>query len=316
MFKVLLVDDEFQSLSIPLPGAEYASLDFMIKKEVGHPSVTVWKNYIIDGFEQYNLYQKYHRYYSVDELFFANRDQAVAWICRHQLERNNLTVNARAWLLYRLYCAERKIIRKKQAKEDFQYKQMSPSSHFEDDPVSRLKEESTVLERISSEYKLSSATLRRYAVFGRGLDQLEKRYPGTRNRILTGKLEVARVHMTDLLSMPQSELREMIDNPKCRRLVPPKQEKAENRIANGNTRTKVIRLNTGIKQMPAFDPDAELKGLTFTVSAWKNAVSRAKEKTDFNKATVVGRYRLKHALDELLAEINELNRMLEVHFND
>lgn len=158
-----------------------------------------------------------------------------------------------------------------------------------------MKKNRKVLERISSEYKLSSATLRRYAVFGRGLDQLEKRYPGTRNRILTGKLEVARVHMTDLLSMPQSELREMIDNPKCRRLVPPKQEKAENRIANGNTRTKVIRLNTGIKQMPAFDPDAELKGLTFTVSAWKNAVSRAKEKTDFNKATVVGRYRLKHA---------------------
>ena len=70
------------------------------------------------------------------------------------------------------------------------------------------------------------------------------------------------------------------------------------------------------KQMPAFDPDAELKGLTFTVSAWKNAVSRAKEKTDFNKATVVGRYRLKHALDDLLTEINELNRMLEVYFND
>lgn len=316
MFKVLLVDDEFQSLSIPLPGAEYASLDYMIKKDVGHPSVTIWKNYIIDGFEQYNLYQKYHRYYRVDELFFANRDLAIAWICRHQLERSNLTVNARAWLLYRLYCAERKIIRKKQAKDDFQYKQMSPSSHFEDDPVSRLKEEATVLERISDEYRLSSATLRRYAVFGKGLDQLEKRYPGTRNRILTGKLEVARVHMTELLSMPPSELREMIDNPKCRRLVPPKQEKTENRMANGNARKKNIRLKTGIKQMPTFDPDAELKGLTFTVSAWKSAVNRAKEKTDFNKATVVGKYRLRQALEELQIEINKLNRMLEGHFND
>lgn len=315
MFKVLLVDEEFKSLSVPVSGSEYASLEYLIRKEVGHPPVTVWKNYIIDGFEQYNLYQKYHRYFSPDELFFANRDQAAAWICRHQLERNNLTVNARAWLLYRLYCAERKVIRKKQAKDNFQYRQLSPSARFDEEPVSPLKEEAAVLEKISREYRISSATLRRYSVFGKGLDQLEKRYPGVRNRILTGKLEVARVHMNDLLAMPRSELREMIDNPKCQRLVPPKQEKTENRNPNRNARTKNVKLKTGIKQMPAFDPDAELKGLTFTVGAWKNAVSRAKNNTDFSRTTVVGRYRLKDALDELLKEINELNSMLEVHFN-
>lgn len=316
MFKVLLIDEEFKSLCIPIPGTEYASLEYVIKKEVAHPAVIVWKNYIIDGFEQYNLYQKYHRYYSTEELFFGTRDQAAAWICTHQLERTNLNMNARAWLLYRLYCAERKIIRKKQAKETFQCKQLSPSSRFEDDSVSPLKEETTVLERISREYRLSSATLRRYVVFGKGLDQLEKRFSGVRNRILTGELEMARVHMSDLLAMPQGELQEMIDNPKCRRLTPPKQEKPEKQIVSGSGRTRSMKLKTGIKEIPAYDPDAELKGLTYTVGAWKSAVKRTKENTDFNKATVAARYRLRFAIDELITEIKELNRMLEVHFGD
>ena len=64
--------------------------------------------------------------------------------------------------------------------------------------------------------------------------------------------------------------------------------------------------------MPAYDPDAELNGMTFTVSSWGRTVSRVREKTDFQAATPEGKQRLQQALTGLMAEVNELNQILEV----
>lgn len=68
---------------------------------------------------------------------------------------------------------------------------------------------------------------------------------------------------------------------------------------------------TGIKQMPAYDPDAELNGLTFTVGAWERTVSRPRKLGNFQAATRGGKDRLLRALAALTAEIRELNHELE-----
>lgn len=310
MFRVLLVDDEFQSLDIPVSPEKYAEMEFQIKKDIYKVPVVIWRDYIIEGFQRYNLYQKHHKYYSVDSPYFGNRYIAVAWSCRNQLKRTDLTANAEAWLLYRLYDVEKKIAQKKKARDQFQYRQLSPSTHsWVDEPHPR-RENDTVQRRISSEYGISSATLRRYISFGESIDQLEKLFPGVRKRILTGELEVAKARAPELLQMPRQDLRDMIENPRCHRLDPPKDEIKEKKTGDSNRRAHGIQLKPGIKEMPQYDPDAELNGLTYTVGAWKSAVSKTIEIIDFDKASVIGKYRLRRALEELLAEINKLNQKL------
>ena len=63
--------------------------------------------------------------------------------------------------------------------------------------------------------------------------------------------------------------------------------------------------------MPAYDPDAELNGLTFTIGSWGKAVSRVCEKTDFQAATEDGKQRLRYALTGLMTEVDRLNQRLE-----
>lgn len=316
MFRVLLVDEEFLSLDIPISPEQYAEMGYQIKKDIYREPVVIWQDYIIEGFQRFNLYQKHHKYYPVESHNFSSRYFAVAWSCRNQLKRKDLTANAEAWLLYRLYGAEKKIEQKKKARDQFQYRQLSPSTHSWPDEQFPQKEEPVVIDRICAEYNISAATLKRYITFGQSIDQIEKLFPGVRNRILTGDLEVARARAPDLLRMPRKDLQEMIENPRCHRLDPPKDEQDTNKSLRNRKRARNVKLKTGIKEMPKYDPDAELNGLTYTVSAWKNAVSRAIEKSDFDKASMMGKHRLRTALEALITEITKLNDKLEVHFGE
>ena len=69
-------------------------------------------------------------------------------------------------------------------------------------------------------------------------------------------------------------------------------------------RTNDIPLKVGVKDMPAYDPDMELRGLTLTISAWIMAISRVKKKTD--QATENGKEQLARSLIRLKGEIDEL----------
>ena len=71
-----------------------------------------------------------------------------------------------------------------------------------------------------------------------------------------------------------------------------------------------------IKQMPAYDPDAVLNGLTFTAASWSKAVLRVRKTADFRAATPAGRRRLQRALSGLMAEITELTNILEATFDE
>ena len=297
MFKFLLIDADFKCLDIPLKTNEYQTLNNQIRNGLCKDPVFTWNDYIIEGHQRYDLYVKYHTYYHVSPQFINSRPLALAWCCRKQLTRTDLTSNAESWLLYRLYLTELKIQQMKEAKDQFKYKQLSPSIRYEYGTGQPMRENVAIMEMISSEYKISCGTLRRYITYGRSLDHLEKMFPGVRNRILTGDLEVARVHVPDLIKMPRRDLKEMIENPRCHRLEPPKSEKNEFVSIKRYKRNPGIKLETGIKEMPVYDPDAELNGLVFTISAWKNAVSKAIENNGFNNATDNGKLKLKETLD-------------------
>ncbi len=293
MYKLLLEDDEFKTLDLPLSEEKRTALEYLIGKDLCHEPIIVWHERIIDGYERYQLYQKYHRTYGVKEENFTGRNQAIVWICQHQLARHDLTTNAEAWLLSRLYEAK-----------------CSDATSAETSPAQETRK--AIQDQICKDRHISEASLRRYVAFGKQLDSMEETHPGVRNRVLTGELKVAREHMKELLSMPASDLQRMINDPACQKLIPIKLKPKKRHVRLLKRYVHENKPQSGIKKMPAYDPDAELNGLTFTVGAWGKAVSRVKEKVDFQVATEDGKKRLRQALTGLIMEVNELNCKLEV----
>ena len=308
---LLMPDDSFKELDIPLRPAERRELEKRVKKNGRIDPIPVWRGYVMMGYDLYYLCEKYHNFYTVKNLSFVRRNEALAWICREQLKRKDLCRQAVSWLLYRLYKALLEEENRKEAKVQFQYKQLSPSRFSETTPV-RQTENTALLSLIGEEFHLTKATIRNYVRFGQRLDKLEEMFPGIRIRILKGDVDLPIMFMEALMQMPREELEKMVNDPQCHRLAPPENIVSKIRGARDSNYRKKVHVETGIKEMPAYDPDAEINGLTYTIGAWVRAIART-EMTDLKHATGEGKDRLRTALAKLKIESECLYRMLEVN---
>ncbi len=54
-----------------------------------------------------------------------------------------------------------------------------------------------------------------------------------------------------------------------------------------------------VKDMPVFDPDSEVTGLTLTIPSWVSSISRVEKSTDFSRISSAARERLQEALVDL-----------------
>ena len=68
-----------------------------------------------------------------------------------------------------------------------------------------------------------------------------------------------------------------------------------------------IPIITGIKEMPAYDPDMEIKGLAFTIPTWINVIAKTEKKMNVALASgsakeqlAVNLTRLKEQIDHML----------------
>lgn len=78
---------------------------------------------------------------------------------------------------------------------------------------------------------------------------------------------------------------------------------------NSTESTTEIPLSVKIKEMPAYDPDMELRGLTLTIPAWIMVMGRAENKTA--QATDKAKEQLTQSLMELRNKIDKLLEILD-----
>lgn len=67
-----------------------------------------------------------------------------------------------------------------------------------------------------------------------------------------------------------------------------------------------VQVKPEIKNMPDYDPDAEVTGLTLTIPSWATSLSRTRRNTDLSSISLKARMNLEHALFNLQATIEEL----------
>ena len=105
----LKIDPEFQSQIPPLTDDEFKQLEENILKEGKLLSpLIVWNNTLVDGHNRYAILQKHPEiYFSTMPLPFESREEVLAWICKNQLGRRNLTPEQKYYLMGKQYEAEK-----------------------------------------------------------------------------------------------------------------------------------------------------------------------------------------------------------------
>jgi N6-adenosine-specific RNA methylase IME4 len=170
MNKTLIVDKEFKGLIPPLTNEEFNQLEQNCIKDGILESIKVWQDVIIDGHNRHEIANKNGLDFTVTELSFENRTDAIEWIILHQLGRRNLTEEQKAYLRGKRYENE------KLRHGGDRKKESNPQN-----------EDLKTSEKLAAEYNVSKATIERDADFAKGVDLLPEE---RRTDVLSGKSEL------------------------------------------------------------------------------------------------------------------------------
>lgn len=187
MFKI---DYEFQSQIPPLTDEEFKQLeDNIVSDGVIINPLIVWNGILVDGHNRCRILEKYPNIkYTVYEKSFCDRYAVLAWICKNQLGRRNLTNEQKKYLIGKQYEAEKHSIGGQIGNNN-----AKRSGHF----VHFVSDEKTS-ERIARENKTNERYVRRAEQFAKGIDAAEEIEQGIRQKILSGDIKVSDLEILDI----------------------------------------------------------------------------------------------------------------------
>ena len=189
----LKIDPEFQSQIPPLTDDEFKQLEENILKEGKLISpLIVWNNTLVDGHNRYAILQKHPEiYFSTMPLPFESREEVLAWICKNQLGRRNLTPEQKKFLIGKQYSVEH---RKPGGNGNNQYTAITQEAIQEElcqfDTIPPTSAEASIRKQIAERNNVSESYVARSEKFMRGVQIMDQMIPGMQEKILSGQFKV------------------------------------------------------------------------------------------------------------------------------
>ncbi len=313
----IMIDREFRGMIPPLKTDEYKNLEESLRQEGCRNPIILWNDVIVDGHNRYEICTRLDIPYRTVQRKFSSREEVVSWICLNQLSRRNLSEEAFRYLVGKRYDAEKIIAQRRNAAGNNQYTVLHVKDENEDLACPSCD---AVQRRTSSQigvlYNLNHATVERYGRLSRSLDEIERKSPGTLPFILSGVCKISKDNIDVLAQMPgkdisiiSSQLQSKVINKK--RVTAKESGQAIQKMSDADRRGEAMVLITGVKSMPAYDPDAKLNEILLTVPTWKKQLDRMLEKDDFTDSSQEARYQLFRVLSELQSSISKLQARIK-----
>lgn len=302
---VLNIDPDFRDIICPMTQAEKLQLEDNILADGCREPIIVWNNTIIDGHNRYDICHRHGIPFGIREIQFDYKEAAIAWICSNQLGRRNLTEETRKFLIGMQYESEKVANTMRNAQGINQYTEIEKPKHSKPGSIRHI----TAL-RVAEEHALSHATVQKYGAFTRAVSEIQKKAPDIATNILSGRYKISHQNIVTLSQM----------SPESMKKVGQRLEEDRDNFTHYNTCRREIQFNNtlaespsgpSVKDMPEFDPDAELTGLSLTIPSWKRSIDRAARGTDFTIVSLTAKEKLKSALTELYKSMVSIMKALE-----
>ena len=270
----LTIDPEFASIIPPLREEEQKQLEENILADgvVINPLI-VWNGIIVDGHNRYRILQQHPELqFTTYEKVFSDRYEAIAWICKNQLGRRNLTLQQFKYLMGHQYKAEKTAY-------GGDRKNNAPKSSYQNGNL--ISKEKTC-ERIAAENGVARNTVIRAEQFANGVDAAEEAVPGIKQEILTGSIKPTEKAVAAIAKAPLEErpalvqqLRQTKEPDKPKEKPKPKRSAAETLQAIQDISDNMLRSNG---EIDTDDICAELEdALDTMIFRWDTCLENNKE---------------------------------------
>lgn len=306
----LKVDAIFQRLIRPAKKKDLAKLEKSLVAEGCNTPISVWKGTIVDGHKRYEICKRRGIPFTTTEMPFACREAVIAWICQKQLERKDLTEEYRKYLIGTRYESE-KIANLPVYKANRLRGKNLPLEGLDalqdgDGPPEPFRH--VTAQKIADQYHVSFGTVQKYAAYARAVNTLGEKVPELLPRILAGKYKVSHRSILELAELTPGQIQRVASRVELNqqpftqysRVRAGLQEQAATQtatVANSGANTP------SIKDMPVYDPDAEITGLALTIPSWISSIERVRDKADFATTSEKARSNLLSSLVDLQLKV-------------
>lgn len=260
----LKIDPEFSAQILPLSFEELQQLEMnMIRDGKLTDPIIVWNKTILDGHNRYNILRK-HSFieYEIKEMEFSSRQEALIWICNHQLGRRNLTPERRKYLIGKRYEAEKQISQNR----GNQYTSTKKDATDQNDPCQNKSGSHVTRQRIANETGTSEGYVQRAEKYMNGVEAADDAAPGAREEILNGKIKAADREICAIAKAPKEQRSEIVAE-----LRKPKSKRDKQLVSS--TKSPSVKVES-------FDDDGSrfLIGISKKVQGHKRALTESDQK--------------------------------------
>lgn len=310
--QTLKIDREFKNLIRPLRKREYLQLEQNLIAYGCIDPIITWNGYIIDGHNRYDICHRHNIPFTTLAMEFSCREEAIAWICANQLGRRNITEETRRFLIGMQYESEKIVNSKKNAQGVNQYSEEGSEIGSPEGDVTHPSEEWSeapsghkTAQRIAEENHISWNTVQKYAIYTRALEAIGQKVPDLVPKILSGRYKISHKNIVELSMLTPAQIQKVVariesDEQPFVRYKRTRQEISE------STGEPAPPAAPSIKDMPQFDPDAEVNSLALTVPSWSSLIEKTRAKANLNNVTEKAKGQLSEALFDLLDHIDQM----------
>lgn len=162
----LKIDNEFRRLFFNKSTEKIKKLKASILSNGCINPLPVWNDILLDGYDRYEICLDKNIPFEICKMDFKNRNEAVEWICVNQLKRMDLTLKMKAYLIGKLFEAQRSL------------------------GIEKGISGSKISKKIAAEYNKHTSTIWKYSMLSRTIDELAENYTDYINDILNEKISV------------------------------------------------------------------------------------------------------------------------------
>ena len=236
----------------------------------------VWNGVVVDGHNRYRILQKHPEIqFATYEKEFSDRYAAIAWICKNQLGRRNLTPQQFKYLVGQQYEAEKLANR-------FRGNQYTSSSRSACDQIGHKQKPTRTRLRIARETQTSEGFVERASEFSRGVDAAEETEPGIKQEILSGSIKPTEKAVAAIAKAPPEERPALVQQLRQAKETEKSEEKPKSRRSAAETLQAIRDISANMLQsngeIEADDICAELEdALDTMIFRWDTCLENYRE---------------------------------------
>jgi len=307
----LIIDRAFVKVTPRMTPEEYKALERKIRFHAYQEPIITWNKSIVEGFCRYEIYHRLSIPFYICELEFFSKNEAISYICQHSLKQKGLVDEQFRYCIGKLYEAQKNLMLEKYPIQN----QYTPAELRRPSNVSSRHVTASI---IADDYPLSAGTVYKYGTYAAAVDEIDKKVPEIADDILNGKFHISHNNTMELCKLSPDEILVIykhVKNGKSDRLLHSEMRKSLQRDKERIKKENKNIQKPVIKQMPKYDPDAEISSLTLTIPMWISSLKRTQSIAKFDEASTGALYKLDAQLQALKDSIGEIQNTIQEEYH-